>query len=146
MGILLSSAAGANTLLVPFVGMLSDHTRGPFVCLHLSFARACCFTHGVHDSLQGKRKPYILLSAILACGGLLWLPHATGLPDLLASYLLLGIGNVSSHFFVSRSNLSLMSLSSRCAGANVGLPSYFSLMPDNVPLHQRGMASGSGHP
>jgi hypothetical protein len=31
MGILMSSAAGANTLIVPFVGMLSDHTRGPFV-------------------------------------------------------------------------------------------------------------------
>jgi MFS family permease len=96
MGILMSSAAGANTLIVPFVGMLSDHTRGPF----------------------GKRKPYILLSAALACGGLLWLPHATGLPDLVASYLMLGIG------------------------ANMGLPAYFSLMPDNVPLHQRGMASG----
>lgn len=25
----------------------------------------------------------------------------------------------------------------------MGLPAYFSLMPDNVPLHQRGMASGS---
>lgn len=24
----------------------------------------------------------------------------------------------------------------------MGLPAYFSLMPDNVPLHQRGMASG----
>jgi MFS family permease len=96
IGILASSAAGANTLIVPFVGMLSDHTCGPF----------------------GKRKPYILVSAILACAGLLWLPHTTGLPDLVASYLLLGIG------------------------ANMGLPAYFSLIPDNVPLHQRGMASG----
>ncbi len=42
---------------------------------------------------QGKRKPYILLSAALACGGLLWLPHATDLPNLVASYLMLGIGN-----------------------------------------------------
>jgi hypothetical protein len=110
IGILASSAAGANTLIVPFVGMLSDHTRGPFVRAPLgllllanAYSLRGLLADHYYDPLrclcdaQGKRKPYILVSAILACAGLLWLPHTTGLPDLVASYLLLGIG-IAPHF------------------------------------------------
>jgi len=77
----------ASTAAQHLLGSVASWSSLPVVVVVVVVCVRCI------DTPQGKRKPYILLSAALACGGLLWLPHATDLPSLVASYLMLGIGN-----------------------------------------------------
>jgi len=92
------SAIGAllALLIQPLTGMMSDRTT----------------------SRLGRRRPYILIAAVIYLAGMLALAVAPGLAVFVIGFVLAQIA------------------------ANVGTASYQGLLPDRVPADQRGTASG----
>ena len=66
----------------------------------------------------GKRRPFVLGGALINVVGLLWMPRADSLYELAAAFILVQLGN------------------------NISGAAYQGYIPDQVPLQQRGKASG----
>ncbi len=96
LGWLATMGALLSLVVPPIIGMLSDHTTGSF----------------------GRRRPYILVGAVL----------------LLFSALMLGSATTIVFFVLA---LAIYQL-----GNNIVTAAYQGLLPDLVPLDQRGAASG----
>ncbi|MGH7776112.1 MAG: MFS transporter [Candidatus Dormibacterales bacterium] len=92
----LSAISGASALLVPLVGALSDRTRWEL----------------------GRRRPYIVVGAVVMLAGLAGVIRPAGVGVFLAGLVLVQVGG------------------------NVCTAGYQGLIPDRVPPAQRGAASG----
>jgi len=92
------SALGALIALLaqPLTGLISDRTTSPL----------------------GRRRPYILIAAMIYLAGILALAAAPGFAVFVLGFVLAQIA------------------------ANVGTAAYQGLLPDRVPVEQRGTASG----
>src|SRR6266446_4337428 len=66
----------------------------------------------------GRRRPYILLGTLVNVGALLWMAVAWDIPSLTMAYILLQFSS------------------------NAATAPFHALLPDIVPVEQRGMASG----
>jgi MFS family permease len=66
----------------------------------------------------GKRRPFVLGGALVNVAGLLWMPRAVSLYSLAAAFVLVQLGN------------------------NISGAAYQGYIPDQVPVKQRGKASG----
>ena len=66
----------------------------------------------------GRRRPYILLGTLVNIGGLVWMAFAPNIPSLAIAYVIVQFSN------------------------NAATAPFHALLPDIVPVEQRGLASG----
>ncbi len=66
----------------------------------------------------GRRRPYILFGTIINVGGLIWMATAHTIPDLAIAYVIVQFSN------------------------NAATAPFHALLPDIVPIEQRGLTSG----
>src|SRR2546429_8980774 len=66
----------------------------------------------------GRRRPYILLGTLVNIGGLIWMATAWDIPSLAIAYVIVQFSN------------------------NAATAPFHALLPDIVPVEQRGLASG----
>ncbi len=69
-------------------------------------------------AVWGRRRPYILVGTLINIGGLVWMALARDIPSLAIAYMIVQFSN------------------------NVATAPFHALLPDVVPVEQRGLASG----
>ena len=69
-------------------------------------------------AVWGRRRPYILIGTLINIGGLVWMAFAPNIPSLAIAYVIVQFSN------------------------NAATAPFHALLPDIVPVEQRGLASG----